>query len=141
MRFLDRLQPLGLLVLRVTLGAIMVAHGYSKVFGGLQGFAGFVGSLGLPWWLGYVAAFAEFVGGLFLIFGILTRWAALTICVEMLVALWKVAGKGSFMGQSSAHLPLLIATAALLFVFFGGGRVSFDAVLFRAGARPARNRA
>ena len=134
MRFLDRLQPLALLALRVALGAIMAAHGYPKVFGGLQGFGQFVGSLGLPFWLGYVAAFTEFVGGLLLVFGVLTRYAAGAIFIEMIVALWKVAGKGSFLGQSSAHLPLAILTMAAVVACFGGGPVALDRWLFRSGA-------
>ena len=132
-RSLDRLQPFGLAALRVVLGAIMAAHGYPKVFGGLQGFAHFVGSLGFPEWLGYVAAFTEFAGGLCLIFGVLTRLVAFGICIEMIVALWKVSGKGSFVGQSNSHLPLLIAMTALLFVFFGGGPFALDRWLFRPG--------
>ena len=59
MRYLDRLQPLALLLMRLALGAIMVAHGYHKVFGGLQHFAHTVGGMGIPSWLGYMAAFAE----------------------------------------------------------------------------------
>ena len=54
LKFLDRLHPLGLLILRVSLGAIMIAHGYHKVFGGLHKHASFVASLGIPAWLGYV---------------------------------------------------------------------------------------
>jgi putative oxidoreductase len=133
MRFLDRLQPVALLALRVALGAIMAAHGYPKVFGGLQDFAHFVGTLGLPFWLGYVAALTEFVGGLLLVFGVLTRYAAGALVIEMIVALWKVAGKGSFLGQSSAHLPLAIATMAFLIACTGGGPVALDRWLFRAG--------
>ncbi len=132
MRLLDRLQPVALLALRVALGAIMAAHGYPKVFGGLQGFGQFVGSLGLPFWLGYVAAFTEFVGGLLLVFGVLTRYAAGAIFIEMIVALWKVAGHGSFIDKnSSAHLPLAILTMAAAIACFGGGPVALDRWLFR----------
>src|SRR5277367_6154475 len=62
LRSLDRLQPLALLVLRVVLGVIMIGHGYGKVFGGLSHHAQFVGSLGLPGWLAYCSAAAEFFG-------------------------------------------------------------------------------
>ena len=48
LRYLDRLQPLALLLMRLALGAIMVAHGYHKVFGGLHHHAQIVASLGLP---------------------------------------------------------------------------------------------
>ena len=67
MRYLDRLQPLALLVMRLTLGVIMVAHGYHKVFGGLHHHAQVVASLGLPSWLGYVSSFTEFLGGLLIL--------------------------------------------------------------------------
>ena len=50
MRYLDRLQPLALLLMRLTLGAIMMAHGYQKFSHGLQHFAGWVGSIGVPSW-------------------------------------------------------------------------------------------
>jgi len=62
LRYLDRLQPLALLILRIVIGVIMVAHGYHKVFGGLGQFSHMVGNMGLPAWLGYVAAFTELLG-------------------------------------------------------------------------------
>lgn len=136
MRYLERLQPFGLLVARVVLGAIMTAHGYPKVFGGLQQFAGAVSGLGWPGWLGYVAAFAEFLGGLFLIFGILTRFAALGTLGVMVVAIWKVHWKNGFVGQGNYQFPLMLAAVALVFIFFGGGPFSLDRWLFRAGGPP-----
>ena len=76
--------------MRLTLGAIMTAHGYHKVFGGLHGFTHAVGSMGLPSWLGYVSAFTELLGGLLLIIGFFTRPAALAISINLSVAIWKV---------------------------------------------------
>ena len=73
MRYLDRLQPLALLVLRVALGVVMVAHGYSKVFGGLSHHVQYVASLGLPGWWAYLSAAAEFLGGLLVLAGLFTR--------------------------------------------------------------------
>src|SRR5260370_35091276 len=51
LRYLDRLQPLALLVVRLTLGAIMTVHGYHKPFRGLHKSAPMVGSIALPPWL------------------------------------------------------------------------------------------
>jgi uncharacterized membrane protein YphA (DoxX/SURF4 family) len=48
LRYLDRLQPLALLVMGLALGAVMVGQGYHKVFGGRHHHAQFVSSLGLP---------------------------------------------------------------------------------------------
>lgn len=128
MRFLDRLHPLALLVLRLALGVIMVAHGYTKVFGGLHHHAQVVASLGLPAWLGYVSSFAEFAGGLLLILGFLTRPAALAICIDMAVAIWKIHWKNGLIGQnrSGFEFPLALAAIAFALIFFGAGPIAVD---------------
>ena len=64
LRYLDRLQPLALLVMRLSLGAIMTAHGYQNVFRHLHDHVHMVASLGMPAWLGYVSSFTELLGGL-----------------------------------------------------------------------------
>jgi putative oxidoreductase len=83
LRYLDRLQPLALLVMRLALGAVMLVHGYHKVFGGLHHHADLVASLGLPRWSAYVSSFTEFLGGLLLLLGLFTRVAALGICIDL----------------------------------------------------------
>ena len=70
MRYLDRLQPVALLALRLVLGAIMIGHGYPKVFGGLSHHVHLVSGLGLPGWLAYLSAAAEFFGGIALVVGL-----------------------------------------------------------------------
>ena len=133
MRLLDRLQPLALLVLRLVLGAVMIAHGYPKVFGGLQRHVHFVGSLGLPGWLAYLSALAEFAGGIFLIAGFLTRVAALAIVIDLGVAIWKVHWKNGLTGQGGYEFPLALAAIAFALVFFGAGPIAIDAI--RGGTR------
>ena len=137
MRYLDRLQPLALLVMRLALGAIMVVHGYHKVFGGLQQFAHMVGSMGLPVWLGYVAAFIEFLGGLLILAGFFTRLAAFAICAELVVAIWKVHLHNGLMGSPDRpgyEFPLAAATLAFALIFFGAGPIAFDHVLRGGGS-------
>lgn len=131
MKFLDRLQPLGLLALRLVLGAIMIAHGYPKVFGGLQHHAAFVHSLGIPVWLGYVSAFAEFGGGILLVAGFLTRCAAAAVLIDMLVAIFAVHWKHGFLGEGNYQFPLALAAMALALLFSGGGPISIDAITRR----------
>ena len=114
MRYLDRLQPLALLVMRLTLGAIMVGHGYHKVFGGLQQHAHFVASLGLPAWTAYLSAFAEFFGGLLVLIGLFTRAAAFAICIDLSVAIAKVHFHNGLMGEHGYEFPLALATLACL---------------------------
>src|SRR5438105_3809024 len=106
LRYLDRLQPLALLVLRFVLGAIMIAHGYGKVFGGMQNFSHLVSGLGIPGWMAYLSAAAEFGGGILLVLGLITRIAAAAVLVDMLVAISKVHFKNGLMGQGGYEFPL-----------------------------------
>ncbi len=133
MRFLDRLHPLALLVLRLVLGAVMIAHGYPKVFGGLRHHAHFVSSLGLPGWLGYVSALAEFGGGILLVIGLFTSCAAFAILIDLFVAIWKVHWKSGLTGQGGYEFPLALSAIAFALVFFGAGPIAMDAV--RGGGR------
>jgi putative oxidoreductase len=124
--WLDRAQPLGLLVMRVVLGVIMTAHGYSKVFGGLSKHAAFVHSLGVPAWLGYVSALAEFGGGVLLIVGFATRFAAFAVLIDMLVAIFKVHLHNGLKGPGGYEFPLACATLAFALIFYGSGPISAD---------------
>jgi len=131
LRFLDRLQPLGLLVLRLVLGAVIIAHGSHKVFGGLGKHAAFVATLGVPAWLGYVSAFTEFLGGILLVAGLLTRFAALAVCINMLVAVFKVHCHQGLVG--GYEFPLSLAAIAFALIFTGSGPISLDWVFGRGG--------
>jgi putative oxidoreductase len=123
LRFLDRLQPLGLLALRVVLGAILIGYGYGKVFGGLHKMASVAASLGLPGWLGYVSAFTEFVGGMLLVVGLFTRLASIAICINMLVAVKSQWHSGFLHGYD---YPLACAAMAFAIIFLGPGPMSLD---------------
>ena len=142
MHYLDRLQPLALLLMRLALGAIMVAHGYHKVFGGLHHHAQMVASLGLPAWLGYVSAFTEFLGGLLILVGLFTRVAALGVCLDLFVAIWKVHLHNGLIGSPDRPgYEFALAAFALAFaiIFFGGGPIAMDHIL-RGGGRGASRR-
>jgi putative oxidoreductase len=142
LRYLDRLQPLALLIMRLVLGAIMVAHGYHKVFGGLHQHAHMVASLGLPAWLGYVSAFTEFFGGLMILAGFFTRPAAFAVCINLFVAIWKVHLHNGLIGSPDRpgfDFPLAVFALAFALVFFGGGPIALDHVL-RGGGRGASKR-
>jgi len=129
--FLDRVQPLAFFVLRVVLGIIMVVHGYHKVFGGLHHHAQLVASLGIPGWLGYVSAFVEFLGGILLVAGFLTRCAAIAVCIDMGVAIAKVHWHNGLTGQGGIEFPLSLAAIAFALIFTGAGPISVDWLMGR----------
>jgi len=140
LRYLDRFQPLALLVIRLSLGIIMTVHGYHKVFGGLQHFAHMIGGMGLPSWLGYVSAFTELLGGLLIIVGFFTRPAAFAICINLAVAIWKVHLHNGLLGSPDHpgfEFPLAVATLAFALIFFGAGPIAIDHVL-RGGGTASR---
>ena len=121
MNSLNRLQPFALLVMRLVLGAIMIAHGYKKVFGGFHGHQQFVGSLGIPVWMAYVSAGREFFGGIAIVLGLFTSYVALAILIEMVVVIVKVHWKNGLTGQGGYEFPLALATIAFALMCYGGG--------------------
>lgn len=132
-RWLNKQQPVGIFVVRVVVGAALLYHGWSKVIpaGGLHGnhfvaldrFAHYVHTLGLPPWLGYVSAFTEFLGGIFLILGLLTRLCAFLVAVNMAVA---IATVGIYKGFAGSELALLLGAMALLLLLTGSGAAALD---------------
>jgi putative oxidoreductase len=128
LRYLDRLQPLALFVMRLVLGAIMLVHGYHKVFGGLHHFVQMVTGLGMPAWLAYVAAFTEFFGGLLILLGLFTRCAAFAICIDLSVAIARVHLHNGFTGTGGYEFPLAVAALAFALIFFGSGPIALDHV-------------
>jgi putative oxidoreductase len=140
-RYLDRLQPLALLLMRLALGVIMVVHGSHKIFGGLQHFVQMVHGMGLPSWLGYVCAFTEFLGGLLLLAGFFTRAAAFAICIDLVVAIWKVHLHNGLTGSPDhpgIEFPLAAAALAFALIFFGAGPIALDHVLRGGGSGTKR---
>jgi putative oxidoreductase len=132
---LNRLQPFGLLVLRVVAGVILMAHGKGKLFGGLHAHMAMVHTLGMPAWMGYLSAGTEFVGGALLIIGLLVRLVGLAVSVEMCVALAKFHWPRGDRPGGPADLALILAATGFLLIWFGAGQFSVDRLLFGKGGR------
>jgi putative oxidoreductase len=137
LRYLDRLQPLALFVMRLTLGVIMVAHGYPKIFRHMHDFVHMIGSLGLPTWLAYFSMLTEFFGGLMILAGLFTRLVALGIVIDLCVAIWKVHWHNGLTGNGGFEFPLAVATLAFALIFFGAGPIALDHIL-RGGSSIAK---
>jgi putative oxidoreductase len=124
-KWLNNLQPTGALLMRLILGVSMAIHGYHKVLplSSLHHYAHYVTTLGLPYWLGYVSAYTEFVGGILLILGLLTRFAAFLVATNMLVAFVTV---GIHQGFGIYNYILALAALAIMLIFYGAGAMALD---------------
>jgi putative oxidoreductase len=115
----------GTLLLRVSLGAMFLAHGLLlKVMTfGLAGTAGFFESIGLPAGLAYLTVFAEIVGGVLLILGVQTRWVALALLPILLGAVWVHAGNGWVFSAANGgwEYPGYLAVLAVAQALLGDG--------------------
>ena len=137
---------LGLLVLRLTLAAVFVAHGAHTLFGlfsspgigpgGISNTAAVFASAGLhpEYLLAVLSGILHLAGGLLLVIGMFTRWATLFLAVDVAVGLWKVHLPFGFFlnyvhaqGRGDGIEYTLILLGALICLFFtGAGGFSFD---------------
>ena len=122
-------QTLAFLPIRLGVGVLMLHAGAKKLFGafdgpGLEGFSGYMESLGLEpaMLMAVLAAGAEFFGGIFLLLGFLTRLSALSIVITMAVAAF-VAHAGDY---DAMRFPIMIMLASLTLVIGGAGKLSLD---------------
>lgn len=117
--------PYGALVLRVTLGALFLAHFGLKLFVFTPaGTAAFFGSLGLPPALAYVTMAAEFLGGLALITGFKARIAALALIPLLLGTIFTVHGANGFFFDSKGggwEYPAFWSIALFVQALIGDG--------------------
>jgi putative oxidoreductase len=122
----------GILVLRLGIGIMFVAHGLQMALGlfggpGVKGFSGMLSSLGffpaLFW--SYVASYTVLIGGLLLIIGVQTRPAATLLLIFILTAGIKVhLNKGFFLSNGGIEYTFVIAAACISIILLGPGKFS-----------------
>ena len=123
---------LGLLLIRVTLGVTLAAHGYNKFFGGgrIPGTAGWFDSMGMKpngRIHALLAACTEIGAGLLFAFGFLTPLAAAGFVGLMIVAAWTVhRHNGFFIVKSGWEYNLVLAVTAVGVALIGPGEHSLD---------------
>ena len=133
--FLDRYRDIGLLILRIGLGLAFIAHGYPKITGGAemwgqigQSMQNFGITSGYTFW-GFMAALAEFGGGILLLFGFLFRYACILLFINLCVAASFHYFRGDgFMGYAHA---LEAAITFFSLIWIGPGRFALDSLLTR----------
>jgi putative oxidoreductase len=123
----DKATDVGLLIARLLLGIIFFAHGAQKLFGwfggyGMQGTSQAFAGMGIPSFLTHVVAYVEFFGGIALVLGLLSRLAALALCVEMIVAMFLVHWpQGFFIAGAKVGIEYTLALTALTFLILCAG--------------------
>ena len=130
----------GLLVLRIALGVVFIAHGSQKLFeftipGTVQSF----GSMGapLPEVTAPLVAVLEFGGGMLLILGLFTRLVAILLTITMAVAIALAHSTSGFWVESGGfEYAGVLAAGALALALTGSGVLSLDRVMLR-GRIPA----
>ncbi|HYC37826.1 MAG TPA: DoxX family protein [Usitatibacter sp.] len=129
----SRTAPYGALVLRTALGVMFIVHSvYLKlVVFTLPGTVKFFESLGLPSVAAHATIAAEALGGLMLVLGVKTRWAAAALLPVLLGATW-VHWKNGWLFTNAGggwEYPLFLAAAAVVQALLGDGALA-------AGGRP-----
>jgi len=131
---LEGLERLAVLILRLFLGFVFVMHGSQKLLGafggsGVPGFAGQLAKYGIEPHLlwAWVVAITEFVGGICIFFGFLTRFWAAGLVIDMTVAVVKVhLVNGFFWTKGGFEFVLTLGIIALVLLMTGPGSLSMD---------------
>ena len=129
----QRLDGLSWPLVRIVAGVMLVPHGYMKLFGGMEGTIGFFAQVGFEpaTLLAWYVALLEFVGGILLAAGFLTRIVAAQVVGFMAVAAIFHAGNGFAWNNGGFEYPLFWGAVALAILFRGAGPLSVDAGLGR----------
>ena len=121
----NKTAPYAALVLRLATGAAFLAHAYLKAFVfGMAGAGKYFASLGLPDWFVYPILALEVCGGFALIAGVLVRWVAIPLLVELLATIVLVHGANGWLASAKGggwEFPALWASAMLALTLLGDG--------------------
>lgn len=134
---LTQAQGWGIAVLRVVVGIVFLVHGGQKLFAwGFSNVAGFFGQVGipLPMLAAIVVTLVEFLGGLALLLGLFTRWAAIPLALNMLGAMLTVHLKAGFFLPEGYEFVLTLLAANAALALLGSGEASLDKLLGKSKA-------
>ena len=110
--------------LRSVIGAIFIVHGFGKF--GNPGFGGWISSMGIPAEMQIPIALAEFIPGILLLTGVLTRISASLLSIVMLGSIFLVKGASNLTGEHGYELDLILLASCLVIIVAGPGKVSIS---------------
>lgn len=111
---------------RMVIGGIFIAHSLGKFE---PGFLGFLDKIGLPPEMQFPIALAEFVPGILLFIGGLTRISAAILSIVMVGAIFLVKDVSKLTGQGGIEFELLLLAGSLVIMVIGPGRISVSHIL------------
>ena len=124
------LQSWGITLLRVIVGIVFVMHGGEKLFVyGIHHVVRYFGSIGVPSpaLFAPVVTAVEFLGGLAMILGLGTRWAAVLLIFDMIGVILAAKLSGGFFAPAGFEYELTLLVANLSLLLTGPGAASLDA--------------
>ena len=130
------IKSFGLLILRISIGTMLIHHGYEKT-AAINNFAdAFVRPIGIPFPIlaSYIAAYSEIYGSWLVIVGLFTRFAALSIVGTIGVAIYHAIVTAGF-NIYLLELLILYMGGALCILLLGSGDFSIDKLLSKFGIK------
>ena len=112
--------------IRAVIGTIFIVHGSGKFD---PSFIGFLNKIGIPVEMQFLIALAEFIPGILLIIGVLTRISASILSIVMLGAIFHVKRAANFTGQGGYEFDLIILAGVLSVIVAGHGRISVSHII------------
>lgn len=121
-------DSLGKLVLRVSVGGLLLLHGVHKLLNGIDPIKQTIAAHGVPDWLAYGVYLGEVVGPILVLLGVFSRIGGALIALNMIVAVL-VAGMGHLlalgpMGGYALELEAFYLSGAIAIILLGAGGFS-----------------
>ncbi|QGU06377.1 Putative oxidoreductase CatD [Corynebacterium occultum] len=130
---MSNIKEIALLLSRVLLGVILIAHGWDKFqITGLEGISGYFDSIGIPAAsvAAPVVALIEIIGGALLILGLFTPIVGIVITLVMAgAAIFAHLPYGIFVGNGGWELVGAISAGTIALAALGAGRYSMDTLI------------
>ena len=126
---------LALLILRLALGSIMLAHGLQKLgwvpggAGSIQQTINWMASMNIPTWMAWLSIVAEVAGGVALLIGLFGKLAAFGVAINMATAIYKVHYTKGFFNPDGIEFPLALFAMGAALLATGMGAISLDAMI------------
>jgi putative oxidoreductase len=125
---MNRFDDAGKLILRLTVGLLMLSHGLHKLINGIDGISALIATNGWPSVLAYGVYIGEIVAPVLIILGVLTRPAALIVVVNMILAIYLAHSHQLFQltktGGWFLELQAFFLFGALCVALLGAGKFS-----------------